>query len=372
MADTFTLHFPDIVRVAGEFLQGHVELNVPKAMEDKVENVRIKLRGSIVTYVLLCCVHPMSKYEVLRIDQQIWDNFNTQTGVQILVCPFQIQLPPNLPPSFYYSHHARTVAISYSIEVVGARHGMFHANRRVRKIFSVVPAATAWELNASATLRQGWNGPWKPIANNRQLRKGIFGDYSEAKMELVLPDLPSLPMFTGIPFSFHVITKTKPVHQDDLEDKLFPAPPTSPADIDLSIHLLGNMRAHGLDEEFELKGSLGDKAAVANIRTTTDAPEWTPSPDHKDKGSWQRAVHFEGLMTFPFAPTFSTETAEWHYMLKFDIDFPGIGNHLKLEFPVHLNSGVPCPPLPPTAYDANAAYQYPLPSGPPPMPTFSQ
>ncbi|KAJ6491707.1 hypothetical protein C8R47DRAFT_1214504 [Mycena vitilis] len=386
MAETFILHFPDIVRVAGEVLQGHVELNVPLAMEDKVEKVSIKLRGSIVTKLTETkrefgpegaeskTHYKTQTVQLLRMDTEIWNHFNSPQGVDVLVCPFQIQLPQNLPPSFHFSHHARTVAISYSIEVVGSRHGIFHANRRVRKIFSIVPAATPWELNASATMRQGWNGPWKPIGNNKQMRHGIFGDYSEAMMELVLPDLPSYPMFTGIPYSFHVVTKTKPVHHDDLDHKhgkLFPAPPTSPADIELDLHILGHLRAHGttesMDEKFELKGSLGDKDAVSSVRVTSDEPEWTPLPDHKDKGSWKRAVHFEGLMTIPFAPTFTTDTAEWHYMLRFKIDFPGIGNDLELEFPIHLNSGAACPPPPTSPYNANVPYAYPLPSGPPPM-----
>jgi hypothetical protein len=56
MAETLTLHFPDVVRVAGETLQGTVDINIPMATEDKVENVRVKVRGSIVTYVLLFVV----------------------------------------------------------------------------------------------------------------------------------------------------------------------------------------------------------------------------------------------------------------------------------------------------------------------------
>ncbi|KAF7362367.1 Arrestin-N domain-containing protein [Mycena venus] len=365
MAEILTLHFPDVVRVAGEVLQGSVDVNVPMALEDKVENVRIKLRGSIVTKMTEAkremgpegakneTHYKTQTVQLLRIDQQIWDHFNSPQGAQLITCPFSIQLPPDLAPTFYYSHHTRTVAISYSIEVVGSRHGLFHANRKIRKIFSVVPAASPYELNAVAALRQGWNGPWKPIVNNRQLRHGIFGDYSEAKIELTVPDLPSFPMFTPIPFSFHVMTKTKPVHQNDLDhkgEKLFPAPPDSPDDIELVLHLLGHMRAHGsseeLNEKFELKGSLGDKASTANVRITTDEPVWTPLPDHKDKGTWQRGVRFDGLMTIPFAPTFSAQTAEWQYLLKYDIDFPGMGNHLGLEFPIHINSGCACPPPP--------------------------
>jgi hypothetical protein len=126
-------------------------------------------------------------------------------------------------------------------------------------------------------------------------------------------------MYVGIPFSFHVMTRTKPVDEDDLNDKgdkLFPAPPENPADIELVLHLEGHLRAHGvkeeLDEKYELKGSLGDKASIANVRITKDQPQWTPSPDHNGKGTWARGVRFEGLMSIPFAPTFTTPIAEWH------------------------------------------------------------
>ncbi|KAJ6497516.1 hypothetical protein C8R45DRAFT_129444 [Mycena sanguinolenta] len=389
-AETLTLHFPDIVRVAGETVQGYVDINVPMAKQDKVENVRVKLRGAIVTKLTETkreagpegpkneTHYKTETVNLLRIDQQIWDQFSPQQGADTISCPFSIQLPWTLPPSFHYAHSTRTVVISYSIEVVGSRHGLFHANRRVRKIFSVVPAATGPELNATAALRQGWNGPWKSYVNTIELRHGVlFGDYSEAKMEITLPDLPSFPMFVGIPFSCHVMTRTKPVHHDDLEhkgDKLFPAPPQSPADIELVLRLMGHMRARGskeeLDQKFELKGGLGDKAALANIRITADEPVWTPSSDHKDKGTWTRGIRYDGLMSMPFTPTSSAETAEWHYMLRYDIDFPGLGNHLVLEIPVHLHSGCACPPPPMTPYNENAPYNYPLSSGPPPMMTL--
>lgn len=128
-----------------------------------------------------------SDLQLVRADQTIWDQFNAPQGAQVFSCPFQLQLPPNLPPSFHYSHMNRKVAISYSLEIVGSRHGLFHANRRIRKIFSVVPAATGYELNANAALRQGpWGGPWKPISYSREIRHGIFGDHSQAKMEVSL------------------------------------------------------------------------------------------------------------------------------------------------------------------------------------------
>ncbi|KAJ7771990.1 hypothetical protein DFH07DRAFT_803338 [Mycena maculata] len=378
MAEALTLHFPDHVRVAGELLQGQVDVNVPMALADKMESVKIKLRGSIVTKITETEHHAGGEnethyqhqtVELVRADETLWDQFNTPQGVQVLSCPFRLQLPPNLPPSFHHSQFNRKVAITYSLEVVGVRHGLLHANRRVRKIFSVVPAASAWELNASAALRQGWGGPWKPIATNKEIRHGVlFGEHSQAKMELVIPDLPSLPMGIGIPFSFHVLTHTKPVQRSELErkhGKLFPTPPASPAEVEVVLYRRGHIRvrhkSEEIEEKFALQGSLGDKASVEAVRTTVDEPEFTDTPDHKDKGIWKRAVHFEGMFTFPYTPTFSAENAECTYSLRIKVDFHGIGNHLELDFPVHIDSGAAVPP----PYPFNAAY--PLSVGPPPM-----
>jgi hypothetical protein len=47
----FELHLPNVVRVAGETIQGRVELNVARAQDDGIESLCINLRGSIVTYV---------------------------------------------------------------------------------------------------------------------------------------------------------------------------------------------------------------------------------------------------------------------------------------------------------------------------------
>lgn len=126
-------------------------------------------------------------------------------------------------------------------------------------------------------------------------------------------------MGTGIPFSLAILTHTKPVHKDDLEDKhgkLFPAPPASPAEVELRLTGRGRMRVHHkseeIEEKYDVKGSLGDKASVNAVQTRMDEPEWTDTPEHKGKGVWKRGVHFEGMLSFPFTPTFSTENAEWN------------------------------------------------------------
>ncbi|KAF7315033.1 Arrestin-N domain-containing protein [Mycena indigotica] len=379
------LNFPDFVRVAGETLQGYIDLDLGLAAQDKIEKVKIKLRGSVLTRTTERTHAPgqeaqstthyrTQNHELVRLDQVLWDQSSAPQGLpSVIQCPFQLPLPPNLPPSFHYSHSNHTVTVSYSIEVVGSRHGVFHANRRVRKIFSVVPAASPWELNTTAAIKQGWNGPWKPQTIKKEIRHGLFGDHSEATMELVLPDLPSFPMSVNVPFALHIWTKTKPVHQEDLDKnpKLFPAPPQTPADSELEVKLRrqGRMQTYGKSEHFEeelqLRGGLGDKNAVTSIRTTFDQPSFTQLDG--SKGIWNRAVHFEGALVIPETPSFSGEHVEWHYTLKVKMDFPGLGNILEFKIPVHINSGVACPPLPTAPYQYNVPYTYPLPSGPPPL-----
>ncbi|KAJ6631466.1 hypothetical protein B0H10DRAFT_2207122 [Mycena sp. CBHHK59/15] len=387
MGEAITLHFPEFVRVAGEVLQGHVDLNVALAKEDKIEKLYIKFRGSIVTKITetkrednkTSTENHTQTVQLLRYDQTLWDQWNAPASLdsQVITCPFQLQLPPTLPPSFHYSGFHRTVAVSYSLEVVGDRAGLFHSNRRIRRMFSVVPGASAWELSANAALKQGWGGAWRSYAADEKLRHGIWGDYSHASVELVLPDIPSLPMVTPIPFSLHVVTHTKPVHRSDLEDKhgkLFPAPPADPAKVKLVLYRKGRMRVHHrsepIEEKFDLAGSLGD----AKVRTRADEPEWAHSEGHKeDKGVWKRAVHFDALLSLPFAPSFAAETVEWNYSLRIEVPFPGIGNDLELEVPLRIDSGCACPPPPPPigAPNANTNYaNYPLPAGPPPMLTL--
>lgn len=54
MADDEPIHlvFEAHLRVAGEVLNGEVHLNFPALMKSKVEEVHVKLRGSVSTFVL--------------------------------------------------------------------------------------------------------------------------------------------------------------------------------------------------------------------------------------------------------------------------------------------------------------------------------
>ncbi|KAJ7603727.1 hypothetical protein B0H17DRAFT_1026531 [Mycena rosella] len=388
-----TLNFQNFVRVAGETIEGSVDLNVALAQEDHIEQLRIKFRGAITTYVPenrntegQTRVTHTETVPLVHSDISLWTQGAAfpEAGSHVLVCPFRFQLPGNLPPSFICSGSSRGGAVSYSLEVVGDRPGLFRANRRVRRIISVVPAASQIQLLATESLRHGWMGQWKDIKQDEKLRTGIWGDYSHAWATLSIPDLPSFPIATAIPFSFHVVTETKVMNRSERPEEkpgkpLFPAPPTKSGQLTQVLHRETEIRVRGrtrhAEDTFDLQGirSLRDIETVKQLRAVeavVDEPEWIPK-DTKDRGIWRRAVHFNSTFSFPFAPTYSTQNLDWVYFLQFVVPFPGIGNNLKLQFPIHLGAGSPCPP-PPIGVPGSSSLTYAdvLPAGPLPCLTY--
>ncbi|KAJ7099456.1 hypothetical protein B0H15DRAFT_547524 [Mycena belliarum] len=389
-----TLNFHDVVRIAGEILEGTVDLNVAAAQDDHIEQLRIKFRGAIATKITVNHGQNNSVHRetvpLVHSDLTLWTQGAAfpKAGSHVLSCPFRFQLPDNLPPSFHGSLPSRSGIISYSLEVVGDRPGLFRSNRRIRRIISVLPAASQTQLVVTEALRQGWMGQWKTFTQSEQLRTGLWGDYSHAHAILSLPDLPAFPVATPIPFSLHITTETKPVKRSDRPEEkpgkpLFPAPPTASSQLKLGLRRETTVRVRQRTRELE---DTFDLQAIRDIRDTTekrpasasasvsvpamvDEPEWVPQ-DSKDRGVWKRAVHFNSTLTFPYAPTFSTQTLAWHYTVHVVVPFPGIGNGLKLQFPITLAPGWPCPPPPigvPGSSRARAGYADVIPAGPPPM-----
>ncbi|KAJ6588690.1 hypothetical protein B0H19DRAFT_1100705 [Mycena capillaripes] len=397
-----TLHFPNIIRVAGETVEGRVDLNLPLVRKDGIEHLQIEMRGVIKTqiyrqYGQTGVLHKQT-VPLFSLNEDLWTSATPETGSDVLSCPFRFTLPENLPPSFHYGKFSTSVAtIRYSLEVVGERPGVFHRNRRVRKIFPVMPVASERELLAKEALRQGWAGPWKIIAKDEKMRQGIWGDYSHVHATLSIPDLPSLPVATPIPYSFDIVTETKPVDRTDgPEDKhgklLFPVPPIQSSELTQALrrqteyHVRGKWNGNHhekrkttydlqsgrtLADDTEHRKKTDDHVEpIANteaVHAVVDPPEWIPK-DEKGRGIWRRSVRFNSTLTFPFAPTSSTETIDWTYTLQFVVPFPGLRNDLKLEVPIHLGPAMTCPP-PPTGAPGSSGLTYAdvLPAGPPPM-----
>ncbi|KAJ7701980.1 hypothetical protein B0H16DRAFT_1705252 [Mycena metata] len=356
-----------MTRVAGETIQGRVELNLISAQEDKLERLRIKFRGTIHTYVshdysyfiYFIFLRKITTTGAKNVDHSqivtlfheevvLWtrESASLDSDHHTSMFAFGFKLPENLPSSFHCWWIYRHATIRYSLEVVGERNGFHRWNRRIRKLISVVPGASEEHLLAKESLRQGWSGPWQDFVNEEKLRQGIWGHYSHARVRLTIPNMSSYPIATPIPFRFHVKTDTKPMRVGIL--------------------------AEDVEDIFSLKGSLGDATRVAAIHHVIEEPQWILAPESKDengRGIWRRAAHFESAVAIPYAPTCSTETLDWEYHLRFVVPFPGIGNDLLLDFPIQLHPVSACPPPPFSATGLlNLTYTDILPAElPPPM-----
>ncbi|KAF7289346.1 Arrestin-N domain-containing protein [Mycena indigotica] len=384
-----TLQFRNITRVAGETLQGTVLVNVQLAQEDKIEQVRIKFRGSIHTSITESNGQSSTTYKqtipLFHQKTPLWTQGSAypDPGSHILSLPFEFTLPADLPPSFHCYAVNRHATIGYSLEVVGDRPGMFKFNRRIRRAISIVPAATPRQLLTRESLLQTWTGAWKPWVREEKLRRGIWGDYSHARATFTMPHLGFYPISTPIPFSLLIETDTKPMDREDCPDKpvdkngkpLFPAPPTLSSEVKLSLYrwtqLRVKSRVRQVEDTYKLSNSLGDPHCVAAVVHTESPPEWIVAPgskDEKGKGFWRRAIKFESAVTINYAPTWQGETLRWHYQLTFTIPFPGIRNDFKIFIPIQLDTSRPCPPPPKgVAGSSGPSYADVLPPGPPPM-----
>ncbi|KAJ7017581.1 hypothetical protein C8F04DRAFT_1333056, partial [Mycena alexandri] len=381
-----TLHFQDITRVAGETIQGHVELNVALAQGDSLEQLRIKFKGtihSIVAQTGKAAIAYHSTIMLFHTKLPLWSRGAAfpEPGTDTLVFPFEFTLPKKLPPAFHCSATSRSATIGYSLEVVGERAGFYRTSRRIRRLISVVPAASQSQLLAKETLTRGWNGPWREITLEEKVRQGLWWVDRNGNifLQLTVPDMSSYPIATAIPFKFRVQTETKPMRASDHSvdepgKRLFPAPPAMSSDVKLILRRRAEIRipprTHHVEDEYPLEGSLGDVKRVAAVHQIVEEPEWIPMPGEKDekgRGVWRRAINFEFTISIPYAPTCSTKILDWHYILRFIVPFPGLGNNLELEVPIHLDPGLACPPPPiGIAGSSTLTYADVLPAGPPP------
>ncbi|KAJ7072767.1 hypothetical protein C8F01DRAFT_1105149 [Mycena amicta] len=315
-----TLHFDDITRVAGETIQGSIEVNLPLAQEDNLQEIRVNFAEAFTGGT------DSTTYK--------------QTAVTVLSIPFKFTLPADLPASFHcWSYlpprYHRLLLSKWWVRNLADS----DLNRRIRRAISIVPAATHAQLLVRESLRQAWNGSYNKYEREEKLRRKIWGDYSHVRARIVLPALPSFPNCTPIPVSLYVETDTKPMKRED-------SPPTLSSEVKLSLFRWAQLRVQGYAEQvedtFKLPKTLGDETCVAAI----------DSKDEKGKGLWRRAINFDGSVTINYAPTFPVQGE------------PGI-----LEWKVcFINLFVPCPP-PPVGVPGSSSRTYAdiLPPGPPPM-----
>ncbi|EIN05818.1 hypothetical protein PUNSTDRAFT_115729 [Punctularia strigosozonata HHB-11173 SS5] len=392
MSSAISLNFPQRLHIAGEVLSGSVNLDLAAAQEDDIENIIVKFRGSIQTMIRRTIGQETRVYRsntsVLNTDIPLWQR--GQPGSGTITLPFNFQLLPNLPPSYHVMRFDKQGTITYYLEVVGERPGL-HFNRRIRSVIALIPGGWPANVQIRQGLLSGWgpNMPWKAHTHMDSIRQGIWGDHSQVRVELRLPDIAAFPYGTPIPVRLDVVTTTKPLKQDDIPDEnddkaLFPAPPTAPALITFRVdrhtqlaarHVLGTTRETVSDEFDNLAGFGEDDPSGGSVRCWQDPPIWAAAPKeehhhrslfhHRDKEGGDekrvctRATHFETVVQFTFPPNFQTEHITTTHTLHVCVPFPGIGNDLKLDIPINIVSGYVPQTQPMQQYQPAAAMNLP-------------
>ncbi|THH28249.1 hypothetical protein EUX98_g5935 [Antrodiella citrinella] len=374
MAVNLTL--PPGTYVGGQPVFGQAQLHFPEVLEDDIQEVHVKLRGYIFTRITRRNpqVGERPAYENIReVNYQhdtidlvkenisIWSRANgpRPDGAQMLQIPFQFVLPPNALPSFDWNHGVDLQAsISYFVEIVGVRDGMLHRNRRVRAGLAVLPPDPQGAM-VNRTLRLRLPYEWRIAEAHKKIRRGIFGKYARVTAELHLPNYPSLPLFTPIPFVLRVLTKTKQEKFDAKDENpaedLFPAPPTHPNQVEFQVRRYVTLRARlasdRREDHFADLAGMCKNGTGEGVEVHVNPRRWIPAKEDHDsdsagsnddrKGKWLQETIMRGTFVLNFPPGFETENLTLRYEINMKVDFPGIGNDLKIEVPLVVSSGLP-------------------------------
>lgn len=244
-------------------------------------------------------------------------------GSHVLTFPFTFSLPENLPPSFHCSLPKGAAAISYSIEVVGHRPGLWTRKQRIGALFTVVPAATPAQVRARVQLAAGATGPIRERVTRKQIRQGVWGAYSTVEAKITVPKPASFPIGTPIPFELLVTTRTKEIKQTETplpalangaHKQQFPAPPEKLADIQIRLERSVQIAARGSARSFADTAVMAPVKPEDAVLVTFPEPQWVSSASEGEAGEttgrYMRSVKFAGTFFFACSPSLVTGTLE--------------------------------------------------------------
>lgn len=112
---------------------------------------------------------------------------------------FEFALPPDLPSSFDFTGMDTKAVVRYFIEVVCVRASMFRLNKKVIYPLAIIPSHPhGAELHSA--LQFHWDGDWSTIRRASQVRKGLWGNFANATVEVSISPLPCI--VRGSDFAF--------------------------------------------------------------------------------------------------------------------------------------------------------------------------
>ena len=124
-----------------------------------------------------------SRVELARDTLSLWQKGSVYPlpGSDVVKLPFRFELPADLLPSCQYKTLHRLGLVAYSVEVVGDRPGFLQFKKRVMRPIPVLPPSVIG-AQLRNSLRDGWGGDMRTWRAGKNIRKGIWGDFSSVAM----------------------------------------------------------------------------------------------------------------------------------------------------------------------------------------------
>ncbi|KIJ47894.1 hypothetical protein M422DRAFT_248482 [Sphaerobolus stellatus SS14] len=360
-----SISLPKGLRVPGERVSGILNLNIELAKEKGVDEVTVSLRGEIKTWVTTGNsgndtnrTTERDKETLFQMTCSLWREGETIPSQEagIASFPFAFSIPDgNLPPSFYGGTRENGGAVVYYVHAVGRRRKWYKRNIHVDEIFPCIPSDTGPSVLYSLP---SWNGGWDMHQNSEKVKKGIFSHSGLVTAAIILPSMPSIPLFKPIPINLKVTCRSKSLPLSAANNPRSFEYPRNPkvSDIDFILYSrltikhstqvtrvieeeIGHQAGFGLPDGVRERDTRGKHVDIA-----ISPPVWTIDKGDPNKGYWSEEITFSSLLFLRCPPPIRTRQLNTTMSLKLVIDFAGLGNKVKVEIPdLSLTSGLPPP-----------------------------
>ncbi|KZT38622.1 hypothetical protein SISSUDRAFT_728102 [Sistotremastrum suecicum HHB10207 ss-3] len=242
-----------------------------------------------------------------------------------------------------------SAAIQYYVMILGKKEAWYKSNVRIVKPFMFLPFDQSSPPSALSSAGRIWK---KEIAIKRGV---LFGAAGKVEAEVVLPDVPSLPLFHPIPIYIRIKCYSKPLPHTESSDPSsfkFPLPPTTTTGLDLKLcsHIRISAKGHVRERPLDYASVAGlgkpEKKTQAggwgqDVQVDVGQPTWVMEGESKKMGRWFQESTFQAPMTLRCPPSFDRRTVRLEYTFELTVPFPGLGNNLTLSVgPVPVSSGI--------------------------------
>ncbi|OSC96388.1 hypothetical protein PYCCODRAFT_1441091 [Trametes coccinea BRFM310] len=356
------LHNP--IHCSGCPVEGEIRLVLWQLREDGIEHVRLELRGRATTRVTRGHPAQTETIPLVHIDIPLWTYEGLEDepdlGHVLVSKSFSFQLPPELPPTLYNSGRTTEAEVKYAITVVGVRPEDPQHHRRMHIPIVVVPPSDNRQLldvkaRLSGTVTMADIVPWRTERAEKRIRRAPWGRHATAQVQLTIPDLSALPLYTKILFVIDILT-TSPLLTRAKADTssqhrpVFPAVPAEFTMLEFKLRRRISLRAGTLKDDVSSDVATFTKAAlvISAVQAETPPSRWQPLPDADEKsagalGRWVQRSSFRSTFQLACAPSFTTETIDCQYSLELTVPFAGAGNDVRISWPIRVSSGLDAP-----------------------------